>query len=232
MTVPGSKMSDSRAKVVSAIQTSAQPMTVEQISQATGLHANTVRGHLEVLLASDVITRSMEASLSRGRPHWLYEIASTKPSPYQFLAEALSVQLTQARNADLAQEVAEQWARVLPDSITAESPDAAVTDAAAALVELGFTAQISPVGDAIALTQCPYADLVKDNPLICDIHASLVSKLLKKTGQPVFLETMDVWARPGTCVAHLNRPDVTPARVIELGPDGPVDFDQQSTTKG
>ena len=70
------------------------------------------------------------------------------------------------------------------------------------------------MGDAITVTDCPYADLVDDNPVICDIHTALVVRLLNQTGQPVTVESMDVWARRGMCVARLNRPDIVPARVI------------------
>ena len=64
------------------------------------------------------------------------------------------------------------------------------------------------------ITQEGYADLVDDNPVICDIHTALVVRLLDQTGQPVTLHSMDIWARRGMCVARLDRPDIAPSRVI------------------
>ena len=67
----------------------------------------------------------------------------------------------------------------------------------------------------------PYVDLVDDNPVICDIHAALVGRLLEQTGQPVRVTSMDVWARPGVCVARLRRSDLVPTRTITIDEDGP-----------
>jgi hypothetical protein len=50
--------------------------------------------------------------------------------------------------------------------------------------------------------------------VICDIHTALLSRLLAQTGQDVTVEAMDVWARPGMCVARLRRPDLVPSRTI------------------
>ena len=85
--------------------------------------------------------------------------------------------------------------RPCPTCRVAFSPDEAVAETTDALNRLGFNATASPVGDAISVTDCPYAELVDDNPVICDIHTALVVRLLDQTGQPVTLESMDVWAR-------------------------------------
>ena len=95
-------------------------------------------------------------------------------------------------------------------------------EAADALNRLGFEADISPVGDAISVRECPYAALVSENPVICDIHAALIDSLLEQTGQPVRLKTLQVWTRPDMCVATLTRPDLEPERVIQTsGNDNP-----------
>jgi predicted ArsR family transcriptional regulator len=205
---------ESRARIQQAIEKTAEPMTVEMIVEATGLHANTVRGHLDVLLAADVISREPAESPGRGRPRWLYRAAAPKASPFQFLAHALTVQLARADSVEFAEDAAARWAQALPDLPAAFSPDEAVAETTEALNRLGFRATASPVGDAISVTQCPYAELVDDNPVICDIHTALVVRLLDQTGQPVTLDSMDIWARQGMCVARLNRPDIAPSRVI------------------
>ena len=85
---------------------------------------------------------------------------------------------------------------------------------------------MSPVGDAVYLGQCPYAALISDNPVICDIHAKALEQILAGTGQDVSLQSMDVFPKPGVCVAHLRRADITPHRSvpgsagIEPAPDG------------
>jgi predicted ArsR family transcriptional regulator len=216
----GGGAQESRVRIQQLVEGSAEPLTVEMIVEATGLHANTIRGHLDVLLASDVISREPAESPGRGRPRWLYRAARPKASPFQFLAQALAVQLARADGAEFADDAAERWSRALPGLPAASSPDEAVAETTDALNRLGFHATASPVGDAISVTQCPYAELVADNPVICDIHTALVVRLLDQTGQPVTLESMDIWARRGMCVARLHRPDIAPSRVITTNERG------------
>jgi len=205
---------DSRAKVLQAIEIAPDPVPVESIVEATALHANTVRGHLDVLMAAGSISRVAADAQGRGRPRWLYQLEAPRRSPFQTLAEALSTELTSSADPAMAERAAERWARASPQPLASESPDEAVASATDSLNRLGFSAQANPTGDAVSITNCPYAELVATNPAICDIHTALVGRLLKQTGQPVTIESMDVWARPGLCVAHLRRPDVIPARTI------------------
>lgn len=207
---------DSRGRVRAAVDAAAAPMTVEQLADATGLHPNTVRGHLDVLLATGSVGREAAGSNGRGRPRWLYRSAAQDANPFQFLAQALTVQLARADSVAIAEAAADRWAEALPELPLAFSPDEAVAEATDALNRLGFNAIASPVGDAIAVTGCPYADLVDDNPVICDIHTALVVRLLDQTGQPVSLDSMEVWARRGMCVARLHRPDIQPSRTIDI----------------
>lgn len=217
----------SRARVLLAIENAPGSVPVEAIVERTGLHANTVRGHLDVLRAAGSISRSAAGTQGRGRPRWLYQAAAPERSPFQALAEALSIQLTQAADPSLAARAAERWADALPDLPTSDSPDEAVAEATDAMNRLGFDAVTSPRGDSIFLTGCPYAELVAANPVICDIHTALVGRLLKQTGQPVTIESMDVWARPGMCVAHLRRPDLVPTRTITVDERGVVSSDER-----
>lgn len=213
---------DSRHRVQVVIDSAPEPLTVEVIAERTGLHANTVRGHLDVLLATGSITRQAADSHGRGRPRWLYASAAPASSPFRALAEALTSQLAAVRDPDMAQAAADRWLQALPELPKASTPDEAVAEATQALNRLGFNAVTTPLGDAIAVTACPYADLVDDNPVICDIHTALVARLLTSTGQPVTVRSMDVWARPGMCMAWLRRDDLRPSWTVETDERGVV----------
>ncbi len=219
---------ESRTRVLSAIETAEQPISVETITELTGLHANTVRGHLDVLLAREAVAREPADAQGRGRPRWLYRPGDPRRSPYQSLAEALTVQLGRVNDPAMAEEAAARWAQALPPLPDATSPDEAVQETAAALERLGFGVAVSGAGDAIELTGCPYAAIVEDNPVVCDIHAALVVRLLDQTGQPVSMESMEVWTRPGLCVARLGRPDIRPDRSI--APDGSGSMTERNPT--
>ena len=60
-----------------------------------------------------------------------------------------------------------------------------------------------------------------EHPVICDIHAELLGEVLARTTQPVTLASLDVFPRPGLCVAHLRRPDVDPEWTVELPDPAP-----------
>ncbi len=221
---------ESRSRIQAVIEAAPAPLTVESIAESTGLHANTVRSHLDILLAGGVITREAADAHGRGRPRWLYRSATPQRSPFHALAEALSVQLALVGDPTMADRAAEQWARALPDLPSAGSPDEAVAEAADALTRLGFQAQATPLGDAITITECPYAELVDDNPVICDIHTALVARLLRQTGQPVTIEAMQVWARQGMCLAKLRRPDLAPAWTVTADDRGTITSHETSTS--
>jgi predicted ArsR family transcriptional regulator len=211
---PNADADTSRDHILRLIQESQEPLGVEEISSLTNLHANTIRTHLEVLRAAGHIERTRSNPGGRGRPKWLYSPVVSH-DPYRQLAADLAAALTGA-DEDTAGAAAERWRAA--DHIahqSAESPDDAVAVAANALERLGFDVEVSPVGDAVYLGNCPYAGLVAGNPAICDIHARAVEQVLAGTGQDVQLASMDVFPRPGVCVAHLKRGDRRPHRVVK-----------------
>lgn len=211
---PSTAGGDSRAAILEFIETADDVVRVEEIAQAVGLHANTVRGHLDALLAAGRITRIPDQRATRGRPHWLY--SATASASVRELARALDEELDRASAPDVARLAAATWAEVAPEVGPAETIDEAVERTTEALASFGFEAEPNPLGDEITLRLCPYAELVDQHPVICDIHAELLGELLSRTGQPVTLRQLDVFPRPGICVARLNRPDTTPQWTVEL----------------
>jgi predicted ArsR family transcriptional regulator len=205
---------DSRAAVLEFIEAAEDVVRVEEIAEAVGLHPNTVRGHLDALLAAGRITRIADQRATRGRPHWLY--SATASASIRELARALDEELDRASAPDVARLAAATWAEAGPEVTLADTIDAAVDLATHALTDFGFEAVRNPVGDEITLRACPYAELVNEHPVICDIHAELLGEVLARTGQPVTLASLDVFPRPGLCVAHLRRPDADPEWTVEL----------------
>jgi predicted ArsR family transcriptional regulator len=202
------------------IETAEDVVRVEEIATAVGLHANTVRGHLDALLAAGRITRIPDQRSTPGRPHWLYSAVAS--ASVRELARALDDALDRADAADGARLAAATWAEAGPEVAPAGTPDEAVDAATVALTNHGFDAVRNPVGDEITLRACPYLELVRDHPVICEIHAELLVEVLRRTGQPVTVERLDVFPRPNLCVAHLRRADAQPAwSVAPANPDAP-----------
>lgn len=210
--------SPTRDEIRSVIAAASGPVTMEQICTSAGLHPNTVRPHLEVLLALGAIARERGPRRGRGRPPWLYRSTETpQEAERSSQARSLRDQLADVEDGDLADEAARRWASLSGErDRSADSIDAAVEQAADALSRIGFAVSVAPTMDRIDLMQCPYADLVADRPIICDIHAALVQRLLDGSGQPVELDRLEVWSRPGVCTAHLARNDYQPQRTITM----------------
>ncbi|MCB0918822.1 MAG: helix-turn-helix domain-containing protein [Actinobacteria bacterium] len=212
-----------RAEIIHALRASSEPLSAQQLCEQLDLHLNTVRGHLDVLLATGAITKEAGPRSGIGRPPLVYRYTPTADElgARRLRSELLS-ELADADADTIAQEAALRW---LDDGIgiephPARSPDDAVDQAVAAAEAAGFTAVRNQLGDRIELTDCPYADLVADRPVICDIHTAMLQATLERAGQGVIVEAMDVWAKPGLCVAHLKRPDLRAARTIRNETEG------------
>ena len=208
----------SRAKLLESIQGRRELVSIQALSAASGLHPNTVRTHLDSLLAAGEIERDQAPSAGRGRPMWLYRAAVKKPSPYEMLADALVHQLGQTDDPAMMDHAAKRWADAATTGVLAVTPsdgDEAVDQLMRALENVGFAVSSNPVADEITITECPYAAIVATQPRVCDVHAALVTELLSRSTQPITLERLDVWVKTGICVAHLNRVDLTPARTID-----------------
>jgi len=206
----------SKANLLRLIGEQEGALTIQELCDLSGLHPNTVRTHLDNLLAAGEVERESIMSKGRGRPLWAYRSAVAKVSPYEMLSQILAAQLGRVDDPLLTSRAAKKWADVATTqgSVVPKDGDEAVDQAAHSLRNVGFSVSLNPMYDEITITQCPYASLVAEHPRICDVHAALVSELLNRSGQPISVESVDVWAKPGVCVAHLERKDRSPARRI------------------
>lgn len=203
-------LSGPRLDIVEALRRSPEPMSVADLAAAVRVHANTARHHLDVLSAAGLVDRATEAPDGRGRPRTLYSISASASAPFQELSDVLTTAVAADGRDAVVEAVASRWLRTVPDHRDASTTDAAVDVLVEALRSVGFEARRDPVGDSVVIDHCPYASLIAEHPLICTVHAELVSQVLEETGQPVSLDALDVWVRPGVCRARLTRADVTP----------------------
>jgi predicted ArsR family transcriptional regulator len=214
--LPGvGKNSGSRAHILATLQSHDREFSIEELSLASGLHANTVRAHLDVLVAGGHIVRTQGQPHGRGRPPLAFKATADARAPYDELSRVLHESLGAANSPGLARRTAERWAGSLEPQPVASTPDQAVDHAVESLHAVGFSAEASPLKDSITIGACPFAELVDEHPIICAIHTELLSTVLSASGQEVEVEAMDVWVKPTLCRARLTRPDQTPARTID-----------------
>ena len=212
------KPSSSRAQLLATLQATDAEFSIEDLSHETGLHVNTIRAHLDVLVAGGHVERIHGAPKGRGRPPFAFRAAEGARSPFDDLARTLSDALDFANEPELARSTAERWAAKLGPLPSADTPDEAVEHAVETLRTVGFSAEASTIGDSITIGNCPYATLIADHPVICDIHTELLATVLHASNQGVEVEAMDVWVKPTLCRARLIRPDMSPARSITVSP--------------
>lgn len=113
-------LSTPRASILDLLVDQPEPCTVAALSSLTRQHPNTIREHLDSLLADRLVVRSRADAQGRGRPAWLYAAApEVRSEPgsreYAALASALAGQITRTSRrpgADAA-ESGREWGREL-----------------------------------------------------------------------------------------------------------------------
>lgn len=173
---PAVRMSTARAALLAYIQERGEPVSVKDLSEASGQHPNTVREHLEALVESGLVDRRDDIPQGRGRPAGLYTPrGSAAPlhgaREYAVLAEALAAHLKRTASDPSAEamEAGYAWGEQLVSS----GDDPMVT-----LAELGFSPERTDDG-RIRLTRCPIISAAQRNPdVVCNVHRGLLKALI------------------------------------------------------
>ena len=97
-------LSSDQHALLAEISRHARPVTVAELAEGMGLHPNSVRDSLAVLVEQGLVARTRRPVVGRGRPSWGYE--SVAPAQ----ASALSREF-----ADVCAAVAEHLAAAAPD---------------------------------------------------------------------------------------------------------------------
>lgn len=207
----------SRRRVLDLLRYAGRPMGLAELSEATGLHPNTLRGHLDLLVDLGHVQRAVERRTTPGRPRVLYAWRDGEPvtNPYRLLATELAAGLATGTDSVAAGRAAgRHWgerlraqAGLAPDE--APDTDQVVALATEGLSHLGFTAQTDPLGDRIYLRSCPFEELARTNPSVCRVHADLLTGLFDELGGGVELEGLDPFVRADLCIARLIRRDLS-----------------------
>lgn len=201
-----------RTAVLEALRASDTAQSAADLALRLGLHPNTVRGHLELLVHLGYATRATEERSERGRPKILYQAVVADlgvTEAYRGLATALAAELAVlgANDQATADRAGEKWAGALAkEGRLSPQPDAAsaVENVASLFSDLGFRVTTEPMGDRLYLEQCPYREIVGQYPSVCDLHLGLMRAAFAETGGEVEVDRLDIDIRPGLCVAALR----------------------------
>jgi predicted ArsR family transcriptional regulator len=209
--------STSRTAVLGLLRDRAEPLGVEDVAAAVGLHVNTVRGHLDVLVDGGYAVRRTLPPRGPGRPRTVYEATAAPDdgSNYRLLAELLTRYLveTSDRPGEDALRAGRRWAaphvhagpgRGQPPGEGA-SEQVAVAEVMRLLADSGFVPELSADRSRIDLHHCPFRDLAIAHPdVVCGAHLGILQGALAEMGAPVAATRLLPLVQPDLCVATLE----------------------------
>lgn len=171
--------------------------TIAELCDATGLHANTVREHLQRLADAGHVVAAREKRATRGRPRVLYSAATGRADASSPIARA-RVQ-DAARRGDLMRRVIPGSAGSL-DADATHQLDAVVDD----LVDAGFDPIVDEERLTIDLSPCPHAASWSEHrERLCAVHLGLMQSVLAEATGPLRIDGMAPSCDPTQCVVHL-----------------------------
>lgn len=188
----------SRVEIMHQLQERSQ-RTIAELCASTGLHANTVREHLQRLVDGGHVVTEREARHSRGRPRMLYSAATGAPGASSPIARARVREA--AERGDLMRRVLPGESGDLPAD-EQHQIDAVIED----LLEGGFEPLIDEDKLTIDLTPCPHAgDPSEQRATLCSVHLGIMQSVLTEANGPLRVEGMAPSCDPARCVVHLVR---------------------------
>jgi len=174
--------------------------TIAALAEATGLHANTVREHLQRLIDDGYVVAGTEHRTTRGRPRVLYSIAdgerTSSPVQRRKVHEA-------AVRGDLMRRVLPDEADDDLDTETVHQLDALVED----LVDAGFDPLVDTGRLTIDLTPCAHSEAqAQHREVLCGVHLALMQGVLSEAGGPLSIDGMESnCSDPSVCIVQLRR---------------------------
>jgi predicted ArsR family transcriptional regulator len=187
----------SRVTILHALQ-SRPRRTVAELCDETGLHANTVREHLQRLADAGYIVATTERRSTRGRPRVLYSAATGEDAASSAVARD-RVRAAAERGDLMRRVIPETDGRALPDDAVHQL-DALVDDLGAA----GFDAVVDEDALTIDLTPCTYAATQPEQrERLCTVHVGLMQGVLTAAGGPLVVDGMLPACDPAQCVIQL-----------------------------
>ncbi len=210
-------MSRARAAVLDAIEGGEGASSLAELSEATGLHANTLRDHLAALVSAGLVSRERATPEGRGRPASLYRPTARERGPvaeYAGLASTLaaSIHRTSADPVTEAVAAGTEWGRDLARSAgppTEQGDVAARRQVVSVLDAMGFDPQVDPADDpehtTVRLTRCPLLDAARRYPdVVCGVHLGIAKGALREYDADDSEVSLLPFAQPDACLLHLG----------------------------
>lgn len=203
-----------RAEVLAWLRQTDRPCSVAEVADATGLHLNTARFHLDSLVEDGLAERASEPREVPGRPRILYSARGPVPGPrsYGLLAEMLTGLVASLKDAGpAAVDAGRAWGRHLVErSAPSERVDApeAVDRLNRVLDAIGFQPETRTTkkGAEVRLHHCPFREVAeRHTDVVCAIHLGLMQGALEELDAPVVATSLEPFVSANLCVARLQK---------------------------
>jgi len=202
-------LSGARQVVLGALQRRREPITLAALSQATSLHVNTLREHLDALESRGIVRRHRAAPNGRGRPAWLYEAthvsAAGAETEYAGLAAALAAAIHRNSSDPQADAIdaGAGWGRELAQAQGApprRGASSARHHVVRLLADLGFAPEANSAATSVRLTRCPLLEAAHRYPdVVCGVHLGIVQGALEAWDADSADTQLKPFSEPGAC---------------------------------
>lgn len=176
-----------QARVLATLRDAGRALTLAELRDATGLHQNTLRGHLDALVAAGSASRIASRRGGRGRPAWGY---LAREPEYAALAMALAsgrdagpTSGADAGGGRALDPAAVRGGRAWGERLRAQlgSVEDGRERVLLALTHTGFAPEAA--GDRVTLHACPLLEAARSHPaVVCAVHLGLVEGVLGQDG--------------------------------------------------
>jgi predicted ArsR family transcriptional regulator len=180
---------ETRFSMYQELASSTRPLSAHELADRLGIHANTVRLHLERLREAGLVDVEAVHRGTVGRPQHVYALASGAPSlgfdpPSYTLLAGLLAALAERVGADAeeATAIGRRWGADAGRRARTRSCDKALV---AELQRLGFDPVAERDGDdvSIAFLHCPFRELAEAYPeLVCNLHRGICQGVVNAVG--------------------------------------------------
>ena len=202
-------------------------LTAAELADEVGLHVTTVRFHLDLLAAADLVEAEVRREGGAGRPRKFYTLAQgsledvdprSELEPLRLLSGLLAQTLTEgvAGHTVTPAEAGRRWAVEhvpnRPGARPADTPGrwlGKLAQMVDVLQEWGYTPELrtSEGGRTaeITLAHCPFLELARANPaVVCGIHRGLIAGSLEQLGETSTRVSLEPFVDATTCLAHVS----------------------------
>ncbi|BCZ25227.1 transcriptional regulator [Mycobacterium senriense] len=206
-----------RRAVMRLLRASPDPMSIAGIAAELSVHPNTVRFHLDSLVADGQVEHVELDRKGPGRPPLMFRAVRQMdrggPRHYRLLAEILATAFATERDpGPKALAAGRAWGQKMDAELHPVPDDAGGAEEAIAhlidvLDELGFAPErrVSDGEQQVGLRHCPFLELAENSSsVVCPVHLGLMQGAMETWGAPVSVDRLDPFVEPDLCVAHLT----------------------------